>query len=222
MTTPHPQFDQNRLPCSKRALAIRSALVVVLLSLGCAASAVVARKAHTTPASTKRAKTSAHFKGHPVSRSQRNAAPDISPERGTAAAEAAQATLAETPQAPFLYPHELDPFFRALAAQQAHASGPNALSTIPALASTVRVLQFGDSHTAADIFTGAMRAQLQGTLRRWRAGIPIPGAPVRRIPAGGLVEVAEFGMVHRGEQVHASRRWRPWSWRDQHYSQSAG
>jgi lysophospholipase L1-like esterase len=91
---------------------------------------------------------------------------DISPERGTAAAESVQATLAESPANPFLFSKNLEPFFRALAAQQASKSD-----------STVRILQFGDSHTAADYYTGAVRDLLQSRFGNGGLGYQYPGHP---------------------------------------------
>jgi lysophospholipase L1-like esterase len=159
-------------------------LIVPALCVAVPGFAAVAKKPHKTqarkaPAVTHHsAKATPHTKGRrPATRAQRSTAPDISPERGTAAAESAQATLAETPAAPFLYPHALDGFFRALAIQQTQLASPNAQSTIPSLASTIRILQFGDSHTAADIFTGAMRSQLQSRFGNGGLGFQFPGHP---------------------------------------------
>ncbi|RXH57772.1 GDSL-type esterase/lipase family protein [Granulicella sibirica] len=199
MTTPPPQLDRNRVFRDRSAPMIRTLLLVALFCFSCLAFAVVAKKAHKAITGA-RPKTVAHSKGRSVARGQRSNAPDISPERGTAAAEAAQATLAETPSAPFLYPHALDPFFRAVAAQQTQASGPNALNTIPALASTVRVLQFGDSHTAADIFTGEMRAQLQGRFGNGGLGFQFPGHPFAGYRLAGSSRSQSSGWFTEGNK----------------------
>ena len=95
-------------------------------------------------------------------------APDISPERGTAAAESVQATLAESPANPFLYSRNLDSFFHALAAQQSANAAPD---------TTIRILQFGDSHTAADYYTGAVRDALQSRFGNGGLGYQFPGHP---------------------------------------------
>jgi lysophospholipase L1-like esterase len=120
------------------------------------------------PTASKAAAKPAGRRSRSSSRAPQRAAPapDISPERGTAAAEAAQATLAETPIAPFLYPHHLVPFFRALATLQSVTPTP-----------TVRILQFGDSHTAADLFTGELRTVLQTRFGNGGLGFQFPGHP---------------------------------------------
>lgn len=96
-------------------------------------------------------------------RAAHSAAPNISPERSTAAAESVQAILAEAPANPFLYSQNLDSFFHALAARQ-----PD---------STIRILQFGDSHTAADYYTGAVRESLQTRFGNGGLGYQFPGHP---------------------------------------------
>ncbi|HEY4354148.1 MAG TPA: GDSL-type esterase/lipase family protein [Acidobacteriaceae bacterium] len=60
----------------------------------------------------------------------------------------------------------LESFFDALAAHQAEPSGP-----------TLRVLQFGDSHTAADMFTGEARRVFQGQFGNGGIGFSYPGHP---------------------------------------------
>jgi lysophospholipase L1-like esterase len=107
----------------------------------------------------------------PKHRPTRSSTPDISPERGTAAAESVQATLAEAPANPFLYSRNLDAFFHALAAQQSKTTNPDEP------ASTIRILQFGDSHTAADYYTGAVREQLQSRFGNGGLGYQFPGHP---------------------------------------------
>jgi lysophospholipase L1-like esterase len=80
---------------------------------------------------------------------------------------------------PFRYPQALDSFFKALSAEQSQRMTPVAAQSGDAsmAASTVRILQFGDSHTAADIFTGAMRAQMQAKFGNGGLGFQYPGHP---------------------------------------------
>ncbi len=67
--------------------------------------------------------------------------------------------LTATP-APFAYPENLTPFFTAL-----HAKAPT---------SQLRILQFGDSHTAADFFTGELRTRFQSTYGNGGLGFQFP------------------------------------------------
>ena len=60
----------------------------------------------------------------------------------------------------------LQPFFDRLHALEADSKG-----------SEVRILQFGDSHTAADMFTGAMRTLFQTKFGDGGAGYSYPGYP---------------------------------------------
>jgi lysophospholipase L1-like esterase len=73
----------------------------------------------------------------------------------------------------FLYPHALDSFFNALSTQLS----ANAPLPPGDYAPTVRILQFGDSHTAADLFTGEMRTQLQTRFGNGGLGFQYPGHP---------------------------------------------
>lgn len=63
------------------------------------------------------------------------------------------------------YPSALDTFYQALAD---HQNDPS---------STLRVLQFGDSHTAADMFTGEARRVFQGQFGDGGIGFSYPGHP---------------------------------------------
>ncbi|SFS04206.1 Lysophospholipase L1 [Granulicella pectinivorans] len=111
----------------------------------------------------------------------------ISPERGTFAAESVQATLAESPANPFLYARNLDPFFRALAAQQAGKTD-----------TTIRILQFGDSHTAADYFTGAVRDLLQSRFGNGGLGYQFPGHPFNGYRLAGSSRSQTSGWITDG------------------------
>ncbi len=63
-------------------------------------------------------------------------------------------------------PETLQPFFDQLRALQADPKSE-----------VVRILQFGDSHTAADMFTGAMRTLFQSRFGDGGAGYSYPGYP---------------------------------------------
>jgi lysophospholipase L1-like esterase len=98
------------------------------------------------------------------------------PVPSTGNTEVQDAMLAVPPAQPFFNVHALDSFFRALTAQQAQkASGTQSADV--AGPPIVRVLQFGDSHTAADIFTGEMRADIQARFGNGGLGFQYPGHP---------------------------------------------
>ncbi len=63
------------------------------------------------------------------------------------------------------YPAALESFYAALVDQQTDGS------------STLRVLQYGDSHTAADMFTGEARRVFQGQFGNGGVGFSYPGHP---------------------------------------------
>jgi lysophospholipase L1-like esterase len=178
-----PQFGPHRNTAPNPSSILLFALIAIL-SLDSVAQTTHAanKKRPRKPAASSHPRTATKHTSRTASRathsasSQRYAAPEISPERGTAAAESVQTTLAETPANPFLYVHNLDPFFRALALQQSASTNPLAQDPLPSTP-TVRILQFGDSHTAADYFTGAMREQLQSRFGNGGLGFQFPGHP---------------------------------------------
>jgi lysophospholipase L1-like esterase len=90
---------------------------------------------------------------------------------------------------PFLYEHNLDPFFAALSAQQQHA---------PDAPETIRVLQFGDSHTAADIFSGAVRAAFQEHFGDGGLGFQFPGHPFAGYHLAGSTRSQTSGWSTQG------------------------
>jgi lysophospholipase L1-like esterase len=67
------------------------------------------------------------------------------------------------------YPAELDKFFAQLQALESAGSADRP--------ETVRILQFGDSHTAADMFTGRMRSLFQARFGNGGAGFSYAGHP---------------------------------------------
>nr|WP_320133432.1 GDSL-type esterase/lipase family protein [uncultured Holophaga sp.] len=74
--------------------------------------------------------------------------------------------LAPPAPAPIRDPQVLAPFFRDL--EEVRREGR-----------TVRILHFGDSHTAADFWTGRIRAQLQARYGDGGPGLILPGRPWR-------------------------------------------
>lgn len=100
------------------------------------------------------------------------------------------ATLAEPEPNAFLYARDLDPFFRALAALDAKTDST----------ATVRILQFGDSHTAADIFTGAMRSQLQTRFGDGGLGFQFPGHPFAGYHLAGSSRAQDSGWFTEGNK----------------------
>lgn len=107
-----------------------------------------------------------------IPRTQRIVA--VSPLVRENAVDRVEANLSESSTSPFVYPGALQLFFRSLAEEQAEHTANSA--DTPA-AHTVRILQFGDSHTAADIFTGAMRAHIQAQFGDGGLGFQFPGHP---------------------------------------------
>ena len=73
---------------------------------------------------------------------------------------------------------------------------------------SVHIVQFGDSHTAADVMTGTLRAQLQNRLKRWNGvGMPMYFSGQR---------LARYGYDNNGWEPISSRQQR-----DQNYTLGA-
>ncbi len=203
MSDPHLQ-SAGHLPASRAVASARArssrtiALILTFFFVVYPALSAAKRKLQKPAPPRATGRVSAH---HP--KRSRHAAQsttetaNIGPQRGTGAAEAAQAILAETPTAPFLYPANLLPFFRALAAQQAVAAPLNSQS----LASpTVRILQFGDSHTAADLFTGQLRSNLQTRFGNGGLGFQFPGHPFAGYHLSGSSRSQTPGWITEGNK----------------------
>ena len=107
-------------------------------------------------------------------------------------------TLADEPAQSFLYPNQLAPFFKSLAELPPPAQDP--LTTYPGQSATVRILQFGDSHTAADIFTGAVRAQLQARFGNGGLGFQYPGHPFAGYHLAGSSRSQSEGWYTQGNK----------------------
>ncbi len=104
-------------------------------------------------------------------------APGLAAQETTPADESlyADSVLPPALKQPFRYPRALDAFFKALTAEQASKSA--GVTDVAGAGSIVRILQFGDSHTAADIFTGQMRALMQAKFGNGGLGFQYPGHP---------------------------------------------
>jgi len=88
----------------------------------------------------------------------------------------------QTEGAPIETPSVLAPFFASLDALT-EAKGESA--------TPVRICVFGDSHTAADFFTGRLRASLQARFGDAGPGLILPARPWRGYPHEGLEQ--DFG-----------------------------
>ncbi len=99
------------------------------------------------------------------SRSTSSAAPRESRE-STEVITARIHTALQNPDHGIEFPEALAPFFQALSSSQTGEGVP-----------VVRIMQFGDSHTAADIFTAALRTQFQAQFGDGGAGFIVPGNP---------------------------------------------
>jgi hypothetical protein len=108
-----------------------------------------------------------------------------------------ETSLTESASSPFLYSSALHNFFAALNEQQdEHGAGA-------APERTVRILQFGDSHTAADIFTGKMRASLQQQFGDGGLGFQFPGHPFAGYHLAGSLRSQTSGWFTEGNRFTA-------------------
>ena len=107
--------------------------------------------------------------------------------------------LADEPAQAFLYPGQLAPFFKSLA-ELPPAGTQDPLTTYPGQSGTVRILQFGDSHTAADLFTGAVRAQMQARFGNGGLGFQYPGHPFAGYHLAGSSRSQSEGWYTQGNK----------------------
>ncbi len=122
----------------------------------------------------------------------------VSPVVRESAAARIERTLAETSASPFLYVSALKPLFAALAAEQAdHTGAAGTASQI------VRMMQFGDSHTAADLFTGEVRAKLQAAFGNGGLGLQFPGHPFAGYHLAGSTRTQTAGWFTEGNHFTA-------------------
>jgi lysophospholipase L1-like esterase len=95
----------------------------------------------------------------------------VDPKRRAALLDEISARIKEAPEQPIANTGALDGFYTQLEAHEraSHDAGPQA--------GTVRVLQFGDSHTAADMFTGEARRVFQQQFGDGGIGYSYAGHP---------------------------------------------
>jgi lysophospholipase L1-like esterase len=154
-------------PRSRRLLVF--ALLLTLAPAGLCVTQV--KKRHLTTAQSHLASTRKHGRAHSrvhyyVGR--------VDPKHKAELLDEISTRIQAAPAQPIAYRSSLDGFYAQLEAHERsmHDSGPQA--------GTVRVLQFGDSHTAADMFTGEARRLFQqqfgnGGIGYSYAGHPFPG-----------------------------------------------
>ena len=106
--------------------------------------------------------------------------------------------LTESSRSPFVYANSLNHFFKALAAEQVERTAGD---TPPS--QTVRILQFGDSHTAADIFTGQLRARMQAQFGDGGLGFQFPGHPFAGYHLAGSLRSQTSGWFTEGNRFTA-------------------
>lgn len=123
----------------------------------------------------------------------------VSPIVRENAVQRVQANLTASATSPFLYPSQLQPFFKALDFEQ----NERAVAAPGTAATTVRILQFGDSHTAADIFTGAMRDHLQQQFGDGGLGFQFPGHPFAGYRLAGSLRSQSAGWFTEGNRFTA-------------------
>ncbi|MEO7652829.1 MAG: hypothetical protein ABIZ80_20395, partial [Bryobacteraceae bacterium] len=126
---------------------------------------LVSLRGATATRSTKKKKTTkkAPVKRKPV---RRVAVPPVSAHAREAASEAVTETLAQNVDLPLENPAAMVPFFEMLHRMRAgQASGP------------LSILHYGDSHTAADEWTGSLRALLQAQFGDGGGGYSFAGRP---------------------------------------------
>jgi lysophospholipase L1-like esterase len=87
-------------------------------------------------------------------------------------------------------PRALQPFFDQLHQLEAEPKGQ-----------LVRVIQFGDSHTAADVFTGALRTLFQGKFGDGGAGFSYPGYPFAGYHIHGTRRAQSTGWIALGTHL---------------------
>src|SRR6185312_12104682 len=127
-------------------------------------------------------------------------APGVIAQEQTPADESlyADSVLPPAQKQPFRYPRALDAFFKALTVEQ--ASKTAGVTDLAGAGSIVRILQFGDSHTAADIFTGQMRALMQAKFGNGGLGFQYPGHPFAGYRLLGSSRSQTSGWVTQGNR----------------------
>ncbi|MDR3774352.1 MAG: GDSL-type esterase/lipase family protein [Terracidiphilus sp.] len=170
----------RRLPIRIQAVAL-AALLVSLTSGPLLAGHPAKRKHHGPESSAptakahlgaagraaagKAAQARAHARVHYL------AGPRIDPIRKAELVEEIGARLKEPAAQPIAYHSALDGFYSQLESHEAALTDSGPLTT------TVRVMQFGDSHTAADMFTGEARRVFQQQFGDGGIGYSYAGHP---------------------------------------------
>jgi len=165
-------------------IRIGATLLAALLLAGTVSAATTpattpAKKKHRAPAASQSTKaTSTHRStsapgAHSRSRTRVHAsvAPRLDPARKAALVEDIDTRLKQPVAQPIANGSNLDGFFAQLASHESEIKGTG-LET-----GTVRVLQFGDSHTAADMFTGEARRVFQDQFGNGSIGYSYAGHP---------------------------------------------
>ena len=139
---------------------------LISLTLGCGLFCCVVPLAFTQTGSTAKKKV------------KRTPSPVVSAAQRAAAQRRVDAYLENSAESPFETVGALAPFFEMLARQDAK----------PATTAPVHILQFGDSHTAADMWTGGMRELVKEKFGDGGSGFSLAGSPFlgyRRFDAHG-------------------------------------
>jgi lysophospholipase L1-like esterase len=145
---------------------------------GSQSSAKERKSARTSPARTApaqraspRAQSGKVTQSHSRIRVRYLAGSRIDPARKAALIEEIGTQLKDPPAQAIAYSSALDGFYAQLESHESeiHDTGP--------LTSTVRVMQFGDSHTAADMFTGEARRVFQEQFGNGGIGYSYAGHP---------------------------------------------
>jgi lysophospholipase L1-like esterase len=192
-----PEGRSSRNSSTIRSYSLAGIAVALLLALvgSTAFSASPAKKKHHAPAPTQStAKAHKSLRDSPsrtapaqnlskrtksgkTSQSPRRmrlryyAGPRIDPARKLALTEEIGTRMKDQPPQAIAYGSALDGFYALLESHESELrdTGP--------LTSTVRVMQFGDSHTAADMFTGEARRVFQEQFGNGGIGYSYPGHP---------------------------------------------
>ena len=130
-----------------------------------------AAKASTAHAGAPRSSTGKTTHGRARTRVHYYAGPRIDPARKAALLEQIADRLKDPPAKAIAYNSALDGFYAQLASHEA------AMKDSSAQTSTLRVMQFGDSHTAADMFTGEARRVFQSQFGNGGIGYSYAGHP---------------------------------------------
>jgi len=169
---------RNRIP-----LALGAALVGCCLLAGSPLAPAAKRKTEKKAAAKKKTQ-------------RRPAVPPVSPAARSAAQRKVEEYLADSAQKPFQQPGALVPFFEQLVRLGATENQ-----------TPVHIIQFGDSHTAADEWTGGLREQFRERFGDGGSGFSLAGHPFvgyRRFDARGG---GTAGWVSEGSRTGAGDGW---------------